>query len=134
VLADFVDIKSTYTLTHSSGVADLVAEAARISGLPDSDVKTLWRAALVKEIGRTGISSSIWEKTATLSEREWERVRLHTYYAERIFARTPGLANFGALASLHHERMDGSGYHRDCSRRINPPWLGFFRPRMCTTH
>jgi len=112
VLADFVDIKSNYTLTHSSGVADLAAEAARSCGLPASDVKTLWRAALVKELGRTGISSSIWEKMASLTEREWERVRLHTYYVERIFARTPALAQLGALASLHHERMDGTGYHR----------------------
>jgi len=112
VLADFVDIKSNYTLTHSSGIADLAAEAARLGGLPASDVKTLWRAAMIKEIGRTGISSSIWEKTGSLTEREWERVRLHTYYVERIFARTPALAKLGALASLHHERMDGTGYHR----------------------
>lgn len=111
-LADFVDIKSSYTLTHSSGVADLAAEAARLSGLPASGVKAIWRAALVKEIGRTGISSSIWEKTTSLTNREWERVRLHTYYAERIFAQTPALAGLGALASLHHERLDGSGYHR----------------------
>jgi HD-GYP domain-containing protein (c-di-GMP phosphodiesterase class II) len=111
-LGDFVDIKSTYTLTHSSGVADLAAEAARLSGLPTSDVTTIWRAALLKEIGRTGISSSLWEKTASLTDREWERVRLHTYYAERIFAHTPALAPLGALASLHHERLDGSGYHR----------------------
>ena len=110
--ADFVDIKSTYTLTHSSGVADLAAEAARLSGLPALDVTSIWRAALVKEIGRTGISSSIWEKPASLTDREWERVRLHTYYAERIFAHTPVLAKLGALASLHHERLDGSGYHR----------------------
>jgi HD-GYP domain-containing protein (c-di-GMP phosphodiesterase class II) len=110
--ADFVDIKSTYTLAHSSGVADLAAEAARLSGLPTSDVTSLWRAALLKEIGRTGISSSIWEKAASLTTREWEHVRLHTYYAERIFAQTPALAKLGALASLHHERMDGSGYHR----------------------
>ena len=109
---DFVDIKSTYTLTHSSGVADLAAEAARLSGLPASDVTFIWRAAFLKEIGRTGISSSIWEKPAPLTDREWERVRLHTYYAERIFAQTPALARLGALASLHHERLDGSGYHR----------------------
>jgi HD-GYP domain-containing protein (c-di-GMP phosphodiesterase class II) len=112
VLADFVDIKSNYTLTHSSGVADLAAEAARVGGLPASEVKTVWRAALVKELGRTGISSSIWEKAGPLTEREWERVRLHTYYVERIFARTPALAGLGRLASLHHERMDGTGYHR----------------------
>lgn len=109
---DFVDIKSTYTLTHSSGVADLAAAATRLSGLPASDVTMIWRAALLKEIGRTGISSSIWEKTAPLTDREWERVRLHTYYAERIFAQTPALAKLGGLASLHHERLDGSGYHR----------------------
>lgn len=110
--ADFVDIKLTHTLTHSNGVAGLAAEAARKSGLSASDVTSLWRAALVKEIGRTGISSSIWEKATSLTDREWERVRLHTYYGERIFAATPALARLGALASLHHERMDGSGYHR----------------------
>jgi HD-GYP domain-containing protein (c-di-GMP phosphodiesterase class II) len=110
--ADFVDIKSTYTLTHSSGIADLAAEAARLSGLPTSDVTSIWRAALLKEIGRTGISSSIWEKPASLTDREWEHVRLHPYYTERIFAHTPALAKLGALASLHHERLDGSGYHR----------------------
>ena len=70
------------------------------------------RAAWLKEIGRTGITSSVWEKTGPLTEREWERVRLHTYYTERILAHTPALAKIGALASLHHERLDGSGYHR----------------------
>ena len=122
VLADFVDIKSNYTLTHSSGVADLAAAAGHSAGLPDADVKTLWRAALVKELGRTGITSSIWEKTTSLTDREWERVRLHTYYAERIFARTPAIAHLGTLASLHHERMDGSGYHRGLPD-ANQPWL-----------
>jgi HD-GYP domain-containing protein (c-di-GMP phosphodiesterase class II) len=111
-LADFVDIKSPYTLTHSSGVAELAAEAARRGGLPAADVTAIRRAALLKEIGRTGISASIWEKTTPLTEREWERVRLHTYYAERVLARPPALAKLGALTSLHHERLDGSGYHR----------------------
>ena len=110
--ADFVDIKSTYTLTHSNGVADLAADAARLAGLPESDVTTVWRAAMIKEIGRSGVSSHIWEKKSSLTEREWERVRLHPYHAERIFSQTPELAKLGRLASLHHERMDGSDYHR----------------------
>ena len=111
-LADFADLKSPYTLTHSSGVAELAAEAARRGGLPAVDVTTIRRAALLKEIGRTGITSAIWEKTQALTEREWERVRLHTYYAERVLAHPAALARLGALASLHHERLDGSGYHR----------------------
>jgi DNA-binding CsgD family transcriptional regulator len=37
---------------------------------------------------------------------------MHPYYAERMLARPPLLARLGAIASLAHERCDGSGYHR----------------------
>jgi HD-GYP domain-containing protein (c-di-GMP phosphodiesterase class II) len=61
------------------------------------------------------VSAAIWGKTGPLSEREWELVRLHPYYTERVLARPSALAQLGALASLHHERLDGSGYHRQAS-------------------
>jgi HD-GYP domain-containing protein (c-di-GMP phosphodiesterase class II) len=111
-MADFADLKSSYTLGHSSGVAALAAEAGRQGGLPAANVVTLRRAALLHDIGRTGVSTGIWDKPGPLSEREWERVRMHPYYTERILARPPALARLGALAGLHHERLDGSGYHR----------------------
>ncbi len=41
-----------------------------------------------------------------------ERMRLHVYYVERIFKRPEPLRRIGLLAATHHERMDGSGYHR----------------------
>ena len=37
---------------------------------------------------------------------------MHVYYVERIFSRPEPLRRIGLLASTHHERMDGSGYHR----------------------
>ncbi|HTY99143.1 MAG TPA: HD domain-containing phosphohydrolase [Rhodocyclaceae bacterium] len=111
-LADFVDLKSPFTLGHSSSVAALASAAAGLAGLPSGDVRALRRAALLHDLGRTGVSSAIWEKTGPLSEREWEQVRLHPYYTERILAGSSGLAPLGALGSLHHERLDGSGYHR----------------------
>src|SRR5438270_252984 len=44
---------------------------------------------------------------------EREQVRLHAYYTERILARPDPLRRLvGDLASRHHERLDGSGYHR----------------------
>ena len=46
-----------------------------------------------------------------LSAGEFERVRLHPYYTERILSHSPLLAPYGQLAGLHHERLDGSGYH-----------------------
>ncbi len=111
-IADFADMKSPYTLGHSRGVAELAASAAGRCGLPEADVVAIRRAGLLHDIGRVGVSSGIWEKPGPLSEREWERVRMHPYYTERVLARPPALARLGALASLHHERLDGSGYHR----------------------
>jgi HD-GYP domain-containing protein (c-di-GMP phosphodiesterase class II) len=111
-VADFTDIKSPYTLGHSSGVAALAAEAARRCGLPDGDVVAVRRAGLLHDIGRVGVSAGIWGKPGPLTDREWERVRLHPYYTERILARPPALARLAGLAAQHHERLDGSGYHR----------------------
>jgi HD-GYP domain-containing protein (c-di-GMP phosphodiesterase class II) len=37
---------------------------------------------------------------------------LHPYFAERVLLRCAGLGEVAALAGAHHERLDGSGYHR----------------------
>lgn len=110
--ADFTDIKSAYTLGHSRGVARLAERAARLLGLPDSDVVTLRRAALLHDLGRIAVSNTILEKPRALTPAEQEKVRLHPYYTERILSRTTPLAALAPLAGAHHERLDGSGYHR----------------------
>src|SRR6185436_9854226 len=112
---------SPYTLGHSTGVAALAAEAARRCGLPDADVIAIRRAGLLHDIGRVGVSAGIWGKAGPLSSREWEQVRLHPYHTERILARPHALARLGALAALHHERLDGSGYHRAAPASILTP-------------
>jgi HD-GYP domain-containing protein (c-di-GMP phosphodiesterase class II) len=112
VVADFTDLKSPYTINHSRGVADLAAGAARQYGLPEIDIRTVRWMGYIHDVGRVGISAGIWGKAGPLAESEWERVRLHPYYTERVFARATGLCELGALAALHHERLNGSGYHR----------------------
>lgn len=110
--ADFADLKSPYFLNHSHGVAHLASSAAKQSGLTDTEAVQLHRAGLLHEIGQVGVSAGIWGKAGSLTEREWERVRLHPYYTERVLSRSPMLTKLGGLAALHHERLDGSGYHR----------------------
>jgi HD-GYP domain-containing protein (c-di-GMP phosphodiesterase class II) len=39
-------------------------------------------------------------------------VRLHAYYSERVLAQTPLLEPLAPIVGMHHERLDGSGYHR----------------------
>jgi HD-GYP domain-containing protein (c-di-GMP phosphodiesterase class II) len=119
-LADFADLKSPYFLGHSTAVADLAARAGEACGLPVEDVRALRRAGYVHDLGRVGVSNAIWEKPAGLTIGEWERVRLHPYYTERILARPPVLKSITAIAALHHERLDGEGYHRGLPAAMQP--------------
>ncbi len=111
-IADFVDLKSPFTLGHARATSQLAAAAGRRAQLPDDDVTLLRRAGLVLGFGRLGISNSIWDKTATLSVGEWERVRMHPYYTDRMLQQSDALAPLGRLAVAHRERLDGSGYPR----------------------
>jgi len=110
--AHFADLKSPFLHGHSTGVAELAERAALTSSASETDTKLLRRAGLVHDLGRVAVPSGIWNKKGSLSDEEWERVRLHPYYAERILSRCGPLEHLAEVASSHHERMDGSGYHR----------------------
>jgi HD-GYP domain-containing protein (c-di-GMP phosphodiesterase class II)/DNA-binding CsgD family transcriptional regulator len=111
-VADFVDLKSDYMAGHSSGVARLAAAAAGRLGLSEAAVDAVRQAGYLHDLGRVGISTGIWDKPGPLTASEWERVRLHPYFTERVLARPPALAHLSTIAALHHERLDGSGYYR----------------------
>ena len=110
--ADMVDLKLPFTRGHSCGVAELADAAAHILGLPATDVTLVRRAALFHDLGRVGVPNGIWERPGPLTASDWEQVRLHPYHSERILARSPALASLARVAGMHHERLDGSGYHR----------------------
>jgi len=114
-VADFSDVKSPYTIGHSRGVADLAGEAAGVLGLDDLTAAQIRRAGLVHDLGRLGVPNTIWDKPATLSRAEDERVRMHPYLTERMLTCSSGLAPLAAIAGQHHERLDGSGYPRGLS-------------------
>ncbi|MDQ6772775.1 MAG: HD domain-containing protein [Candidatus Dormibacteraeota bacterium] len=116
VFADFIDLKSPFTAGHSREVASLAGEA----GGPEAAM--LRRAGLLHDLGRSSVPNGIWEKPGPLTGGEWERVRLHAYYSERIVGRVRGLAELAVMVGMHHERLDGSGYHRGSLRgEITPP-------------
>ena len=110
-LANFIDVKSPYTLGHSAAVAELAGAATRVAGLPAADAVLARRAGLVHDLGRLGVSDAVWDKPGALTVAELERVRLHPYLTERMLAGS-ALAPLGAVAVQHHERLDGSGYPR----------------------
>ena len=112
VAADFIDLKSPYMGGHSRRCAELAADAARVLGLAEDDVTTLRRAALVHDFGTTVVPNSIWDKPGPLTRTEFDRVELHPMLTEQMLRRSPALAVLNPVASAHHEKCDGSGYHK----------------------
>jgi HD-GYP domain-containing protein (c-di-GMP phosphodiesterase class II) len=110
--ADFADLKSPWIRGHSRRVASLAETAGSHAGLDADTCDGLRRAGLLHDLGRVGVENGIWDKPGPLTTPEWERVRLHSYYTARILERCGALATLADAASSHHERLDGSGYHR----------------------
>jgi HD-GYP domain-containing protein (c-di-GMP phosphodiesterase class II) len=120
-MADFVDVKLPFTLGRSREVAQLAEAIARRAGLGADDQLLTRHAGYVHDLGRCAVSAAVWMQPRALREREWEQVRLHPYHTGRILARSAALARVGAVAELHHERLDGSGYARGCGARELAP-------------
>ena len=114
-IANFIDLKSPYTLGHARAVAELASTAGEVMGLSGKETTALRRAGLVHGFGRLGVSNSIWDKRGPLGAGEWERVRLQPYLTERMLSQSPALAPLCAVAVQYRERLDGSGYPRGLS-------------------
>lgn len=119
-IGDVADLKSAHTIGHAAGVTRLAVAAGTRLGMTGEQLATLEVAALLHDVGRVGISNAVWERPGPLTHADWEQIRLHPYHSERILARSEILRPAGVLAGLHHERLDGSGYHRGAASRDIP--------------
>jgi HD-GYP domain-containing protein (c-di-GMP phosphodiesterase class II) len=111
-IADFTDLRSVHRAGHSRATAELAAAAAAELGLPEPEIATVRRAGLVHDLGLHGVPASILDRPDPLRAGDWERLRMHPYYTERMLARADPLARLGEIAALVRERCDGSGYPR----------------------
>ena len=111
-MGDFADLVSRFLVGHSAGVAELAAAAAMGSGFESADVKAIRRAGHVHDLGRVAVPAGIWQKPSALTPDEWESVRLHAYHSERVLSHSRFLSSLASVATAHHERLDGSGYHK----------------------
>lgn len=111
-MGSFADLISPYLAGHSAGVAELAGAAAQRCGIDTAGATAIRRAGLLHDLGRVAVHPRIWQKPGPLTADEWEQVRLHPYHTERVLSRSPFLSALSPIAGAHHERLDGSGYHR----------------------
>lgn len=111
-MGDFADLVSPYLVGHSAGVAELASAAAKRCNFTEEAVVQIRRAGSIHDVGRVAVATRVWQKPGPLSPDEWEQVRLHPYHSERVLSHSAFLAAHAVDATAHHERLDGSGYHR----------------------
>ena len=119
--ASVIDIKSPYTHAHSRGVASVAVAICQRLRMPEDQITLVRRAALLHDIGKLSVPNNILDKPGKLTAVEWETVRLHPYYTQRILERIRGFQHLAFVASSHHERLDGSGYFRNLRSTQIPP-------------
>ena len=110
--AEVIDAKSPYTCRHSREVAEAADCITGQLDLPPAARALVRRAALLHDIGKLGISNRILDKPGGLTREEWITMRQHPRYTGEILGRVPGWQPLAEAAASHHERLDGSGYHR----------------------
>jgi putative nucleotidyltransferase with HDIG domain len=108
--ADIIDAKSPFTFHHSANVAGYARDIGRAVGLGPVDQRRLYRAGLLHDIGKLGVSNHILDSPGRLSDEQRVEVERHPTFTWNILSRVRAFDDFAWLAATHHEKLDGSGY------------------------
>lgn len=110
--ADFADLKSRFTTGHSRRAAVLARGAAAAAEMNHEVLDQIEAAALLMNVGMVSVSNAVLESADPLTRPQRERIEMHTMYTERILRSSPVFEPMLGMAAGHHEKLNGSGYHR----------------------
>jgi len=115
VLADTIDMRDPTTAGHSMKVMEYSVAIAQQMGLPERQVLVIRYAAYLHDYGKIGVRDAVLHKPDKLDKEEMAEARRHVEITRRILERIDfeeDISDIPRIASLHHERLDGSGYPR----------------------
>lgn len=110
-LARQVAQKDGYTHDHCSRVRQMAFGLGRLMGLAPERLYWLTFGAFLHDVGKARIPSEILLKPGPLTPSEWDIMRQHPVFGEKMVAETP-VHRAAKIVGQHHERVDGSGYPR----------------------
>ena len=111
-ISQMLDEKDEYTNQHSKRVAEYSSLIAKTLDpkISEKEVDTLYRTALLHDIGKIAVPDSILKKAAALTNEEYAIMKSHTSWGKTILADMTFLPDADLGAIYHHERYDGKGY------------------------
>ncbi len=109
-LARIIDFRSEYTASHSYTVGLVAEYIGQLLGKDSNYTDKLKIAGFLHDIGKLGVDNSIIEKKGSLTEDEYQVIKSHSYYTNKILSEVEGFEDINFWAKHHHEKIDGSGY------------------------
>jgi putative two-component system response regulator len=109
-IAALIESKDEFHSDHSKRVARFAQELGVQVGMTHDEVRDVYRAGLVHDIGYLVVSDTIITKMGPLTEDEFRVVQAHTTFGAKILSGLKSVTNLQDIALHHHERLDGSGY------------------------
>lgn len=108
-LVSALEAKDKYTEGHSRRVTLFAVEIARRMALPRDNIRKIYLAGLLHDIGKIGVRESVLNKPTQLDSEEFSHIHRHPSLSARILF--PILRDSEVLGYIrhHHEHWDGSG-------------------------
>ena len=110
VVVSLIESDDPYFAGFSHRVAELAREVAERLGLDRNAREEIEIAALLHDVGKLALESSILMSAGALAGPETMRMREHVQWGERLLEHIEFPWRVRDIVRHHHERYDGSGY------------------------
>jgi len=109
-ISKFVDKRVSKSGQHCEKVAKWASTTARELRMDDDEVKNVYWASILHDIGKIGISDRILRKKAALTQDDWVLIKMHPTIGSNIVCSIDALPSLAPTISAHQEKYDGTGY------------------------
>ncbi len=108
--SETIEQKDRYTKGHCKRVSRFSVALGRELGYTPLQLEILEGGALLHDIGKIGISEAILNKETPLTKEEYNTIKMHPVFGDRIVSHIELFQPYRPIIRNHHERMDGTGY------------------------
>lgn len=108
-LANAVDKKGQYTVSHSRNTAKLARGICKKLGLNEKTTDLIYYAGLLQNIGKITLPEKIFANNGKLSPEELQKIKNHTNVGVNLLMNINFLSEVVPYITYQTERVDGSG-------------------------
>jgi len=109
-VVNMIEDRDAYTGGHSIRVANYSQIIANAMDYSDNDVKKIFQAGMLHDLGKLATPDSILLNPGKLNSLEYTLIKEHVTESYNLLKNIPMFSELADIVGEHHERHDGNGY------------------------